>query len=187
MIKTLPDVLMPLSKEAWAKLTPKEQWDVKVALRGPDLANSTLKVYTTAIIRWVCSNAMRTGGTINSFCPVIMLPKDLYALSRGEETTWGFDLYHFMLHIQEAATILKIPTVDLTRTTWEEAFGNNVSAKDFYNLLLDDLSRVYLSNPKPLVAESLWAVLENKKTQITAESRYIDKLFNEDEDADNDE
>lgn len=187
MIKTFLDPLTPISPDDWSELSKKQQWDVKVALRGPDLANTNLKIYTTAIIRWVCSSAMRTGGAINSFCPVLMLPKDLYQLRRGEDTRWGFDLYHFMVHIQEAAMVLEIPSVEMTRLAWEEAFGNNVSTKDFYTLLLDDLGQTYLSNKKPMVVESLWAVLESRK-KVDRANRELDQYIDKgDEDNDDDE
>ena len=190
MTSTLPDALTPMTKTDWADLTLKQQWDVKVALRGPDLHNNNLKLYTTAIIRWACSNVMRVGGTVNHACPVIVLPLNLGSLSRGEQSAWGFDTYHFITHIQEAAEILNIPTVSIPRNLWEDAFANNVQPLTFYNLLIDGLHCAY--DPiKPPAVEKALQLFTTRKAHLEGEiknvKRYFDALTQEDDDDDNDE
>lgn len=70
--------LKPLSREEWDKFTPKMQWDVKVALRGPDLAMSdTTKWFTTSVIRGKMRDVSRVGGLINDDLNLILIPSSL--------------------------------------------------------------------------------------------------------------
>jgi hypothetical protein len=67
--------MKPLSREEWEKFTPKMQWDIKVALRGPDLyASDTTKWFTTSIIRGKMREVCRVGGLVNDDLNLIILP-----------------------------------------------------------------------------------------------------------------
>lgn len=69
------DNLKPLTQTEWEAFTPKQKWDVIVALRGPDVAGSeTIKWFTTSVIRGRMRQVMRVGGQVNTDLNLIILP-----------------------------------------------------------------------------------------------------------------
>lgn len=119
--RSKPQGMVPLTKEEWDALNPKAQWDSIVALRGPDLKNSdTLKWFTSSVIRYRLSNAMRVGGLVNSSLPYVVLPKD-YPQEKE------FSISHFTGHIYEAANWLSIPTVNVPGDVYKQLLQNQVN------------------------------------------------------------
>lgn len=67
--------LKPFTSEEWARLTPKQQWDTIVALRGPDLRGSdSAKWYSTSVIRGKMRGILRVGGMVNTDLNLMILP-----------------------------------------------------------------------------------------------------------------
>lgn len=67
--------LTPFSEAEWNRLTPKQQWDTIVALRGPDFRGSeTVKWYTTSVIRGKMRKILRVGGTVNTDLNLVVIP-----------------------------------------------------------------------------------------------------------------
>jgi hypothetical protein len=74
------DNLIPLSTKEWDAFTPKQRWDVIVALRGPDVARSEIiKWFTTSVIRGKMREVMRVGGQVNNDLNLIILPAGMSA------------------------------------------------------------------------------------------------------------
>jgi hypothetical protein len=95
-----------LTQEQWDALDGKGKWDSTVALRGPDLQNSsTLKWFTSSIIRYRLSGIMRVGGLVNNEIPFVILPDGLNIRIPN------FDAHHFLSHVYEAAQWLGIQQV----------------------------------------------------------------------------
>ena len=113
------DPIKPLTESQWQRLPGKAKWDCVVALRGPDWEHSdSLKYHTASVIRWKLSGIMRVGGMINEKFPYILIPN-----SKGFQwhiSKWpGFALGHFLTHINEAASYLRIPVIHLGVPAWE--------------------------------------------------------------------
>jgi hypothetical protein len=116
-----------MTKEQWDKLGSKPRWDIIVAQRGPDTQNSsTLKWFTTSVIRGQVGDVMRAfGGSA-------LLNEDLHAvvLPAGRVTMGQFDVGHFLEHINSAANWLGIPVVYTRADVWTDVMKGNE-----YNLL----------------------------------------------------
>lgn len=109
------------TQEEWDAMDGKSRWDSIVALRGPDLINSTVvKFFTSSVVRYKLGAIMRTGGVINNNLPFVVLPAGASFSQPGNVT---FDWSHFLGHIYEAALILKIPIVWVTKDVWKNAVG----------------------------------------------------------------
>src|SRR5438874_6578787 len=112
-----------LTKSKWESLSDKEQWDIKVALRGPDCHNSeTIKFYTTAVIRAACMKVFRVGGTVNPDLGCVIVPSWGYGIKKiipewqNQPGSWNYQ--HFLQHIEEAAEILSIPILRAPAEAW---------------------------------------------------------------------
>lgn len=111
-----------MTKTQWAKLTDKQQWDIIVALRGPDSNyGETLKWFTTSVIRGQMAPVMRVGGTVNKDLKLVVLPIGSHskpsiqtAFSGSEAWNYG----HFVEHIQEAAYNLGLEVLYLFSDDW---------------------------------------------------------------------
>ena len=118
-----------MTETKWAELTGKQQWDVQVALRGPDCQYSEpIKWLTTSVIRWACHDIMRVGGTLNEDLKCVVVPQDPYLLDcRIKEATTALPklLYwspsHFFQHVGEAAEVLGIPVYTAYNDLYIEA------------------------------------------------------------------
>lgn len=112
--------LTPITREAFDKLSVKQQWDIFASMRGPDLANSTaIKFYTTSVLRWMMSKAIRVGGLVNSDLPFVILPSTCEM--EWIETTKKarpFDLSHFYEHVFESADHLNVPIYTVSSSLW---------------------------------------------------------------------
>ena len=107
-----------MTKTQWAELTGKQQWDVMVALRGPDCQHSeNIKWVTTSVIRWALHTIMRVGGTLNDDLRVVVVPASgglgldkpiRDQMSKDRVRSWSPS--HFFQHVDEAAQVLGIPT-----------------------------------------------------------------------------
>jgi hypothetical protein len=117
-VKALP----PLTPDQWINMSAKAQWDSVVALRGPDFVNSDgLKWLTSSVLRHRMSKVMRVGGMVNKQLPCVIIPKSggNYAEIFGKST--GFNASHFMGHIQEAASWLKVPVITISPERFKSA------------------------------------------------------------------
>lgn len=114
--------IAPLSIREWNALSPKAQWDVISALRGPDLlityplpldryafwgvregsnpppidVTVAVKYHTTAVIRAKMREVLRVGGMVNEHSTCITLP-----------VHWSWP-HHFPQHVRDAARHLRI-------------------------------------------------------------------------------
>ena len=157
-----PTLITPLTIQEWASMSPKQQWDVKVCLRGPDHGNEWLKYYTTAIIRHKCSDVMRVGGMVNPYVPAIIMQGPGYPqVGNGP---WEFNSYHFMGHVAEACKILNIPIVRIPQVTWISAFAQGVEEFQCNKFLRHGILTYYKHSEKskPKVYNSLMIYLNNK-------------------------
>ena len=121
-----------MTKSGWADLSDKAQWDIKVALRGPD-ANfpETLKWFTTSVIRGQVREVFRVGGLVNADLNLVVLP---YGSLEEEDSSyppqpfrWNYD--HFFTHVQEAAFHLGVPKLQLPGQTYRRIMLINSATK----------------------------------------------------------
>ena len=129
-----------MTKTKWVELTPKQQWDVLVSLRGPDCQHSeSIKWLTTAVIRWAMHSILRVGGTINSTLPGVIIPFDYMTLetqiSAGQgKSVLSWSPAHFFQHVEEAAQILGIPVYTVPPDVYIKAAAKHSSLKVLYVL-----------------------------------------------------
>lgn len=112
-----------MNREQWEALADKGQWDVKVALRGPDsYFGETLKWFTTAVIRGQVREIFRVGGSVNSDLKLVILPKGYTYDNPGPEaeSKFSWNATHFIEHVGQAATWLGIPTLKIPRELWNK-------------------------------------------------------------------
>lgn len=112
-----------MNREHWEGLSEKGQWDIKVALRGPDsYFGETLKWFTTAVIRGQVREIFRVGGSVNSDLKLVILPKGYTYDNSGPEqaTRFSWNASHFIEHISQAATWLGIPVLKIPRDLWNQ-------------------------------------------------------------------
>lgn len=114
-----------MTKTQWAELTGKEQWDVLVALRGPDCQRSEgIKWFSTSVLRMAMHTVMRVGGTLNPDLHLIVVPADWWGLERelnpkeGPSHGLGWSPRHFFGHVVEAAQVLKIPAIEIDNSVY---------------------------------------------------------------------
>ena len=125
----------------WGRLSGKQQWDILVALRGPDCGNSEIiKWFTTAVIRGEMSPVMRVGGTVNTDLKAVVLPEKFqspYIAPAKEGMPWNSG--HFFQHVTEAATILGLPLVVVKQEQWDKAMS--MGATDATSVLIEGLDQ----------------------------------------------
>ena len=106
----------------WGRLSGKQQWDILVALRGPDCGNSEIiKWFTTGVIRGEMAPVMRVGGTVNSDLRCVVLPEKFQETYLVPGGTMPWNSGHFFQHVSEAATILGLPLVVIKQEQWDKA------------------------------------------------------------------
>lgn len=126
------EVSSALTASQWEKMSEKAQWDIKVALRGPDsYYGETLKWYTTSVIRGRCRKVFRVGGTVNQDLKAVVLPDNRHGditYKKAGKVAWN--AAHFLEHIEAAASWLNIPILYIPTETWHEVMqmGNQVAA-----------------------------------------------------------
>lgn len=113
-----------MTKSQWERASEKAQWDIKVALRGPDSNyGETLKWFTTSVIRGQMQNVFRVGGLVNPDLELVVLP------GRGELTptqkeelkgTAAWNCRHFCDHIQTAAAHIGIGLLRIEASVWHK-------------------------------------------------------------------
>lgn len=109
---------MSMSLEQWSNLSEKAQWDIKVALRGPDsYYGETLKWFTTSVIRGRVRKVFRVGGTVNSDLKLVVVSVLPHKEIR-EKTQWN--CHHFMDHIRAAASHMGLPQLFVPEDLWHE-------------------------------------------------------------------
>lgn len=125
-----------MTKETWKELSPKQQWDIQVALRGPDCQDSEcMKWFTTAVIRGQMSPIQRVGGTVNEDLKLVIVPQEwgssqvIYPPTTTREVrevirahllrigTWNS--HHFFEHIITAATHMGLPVGYVDTQVWQ--------------------------------------------------------------------
>lgn len=127
--------LPKLTEDEWAKFEGKARWDSIVGLRGPDLVNSsTLKWFTSSVIRHKMSGIMRVGGLVNSTLPFVVLP-ELYSEVPVPRGRGGFDWHHFADHVREAADWLDIPKCEVPGTVWATLLTSNNMVRSAFDLI----------------------------------------------------
>lgn len=115
-----------LTPERWASFHDKAKWDCQVALRGPDVINSsTIKVFTTGVIRAEMMPVMRVGGQITDHFRFVIVPRGdgrlEYRMWSHADAKLNVDLGHFIAHIVAAAEWLNIPIYSIDAPVWVEA------------------------------------------------------------------
>lgn len=107
----------------WDAFGEKAQWDIKVALRGPDSNyGETLKWFTTSVIRGHCSQWFRVGGLVNKDLKLVILPSG--SVDEDEKpafrtrTAWNYQ--HFCDHVMTAANWLGLPTMYIEAAVWHK-------------------------------------------------------------------
>ena len=113
-----------MTKTQWAGCSEKAQWDIKVAIRGPDsYYGETLKWFTASVIRGQMRDVFRVGGLVNSDLNLVILPTGKWDGHKKSE--WNYE--HFVEHIHTAARHLGVPTLWIEASVWHEAMqGSNV-------------------------------------------------------------
>lgn len=107
-----------LTRDEWERLPAKAQWDIKAALRGPDVNGSEIiKYWTTSVIRYACSHAFRCGGSQQDQIPLVVTPKN----APSGHDPLGFNLGHFCEHVRTAAQWLGIYQFYLPYGEWVKA------------------------------------------------------------------
>ena len=141
-----------LTKDEWHNFNGKQQWDIQVALRGPDCYyGETIKWYTTGVIRGKVQEAMRVGGTVNQYLNLVIIPKDRIAVSEGKKKR-DWNCHHFVEHVSLAAQHLKIPILWISGELWHEAMQIHsayTAGMSIYEAVKDQPTKY----PKELVEE----------------------------------
>lgn len=127
-----------LSKSKWEKLSEKAQWDIKVALRGPDSNyGETVKWFTASVIRGQMSDIFRVGGLVNLDLQLVVLPygrsDKVDRVFSGLER-YGWNYQHFCDHVRTAAEWLDIPILSVESDLWHKVMqydGATRAAEEF--------------------------------------------------------
>jgi len=144
---------MTTTQEQWDALSEKGQWDIKVALRGPDsYYGETLKWFTTAVIRGTVRKLFRVGGTVNRDLKLVILPiNDGIYQAKKEKTSWNSN--HFVEHIMTAADWLQIPVLYIPASLWHEVMQMDypvLAVKRILEAAEKDVAACEIEpNPKP--------------------------------------
>ena len=114
-----------MNREQWDSLSDKGQWDIKVALRGPDsYFGETLKWFTTAVIRGQMKEVFHVGGSVNSDLKLVILPRSShYSEEPSTESQHGkfsWNSSHFIEHVRQAADWMGIPVLKIPRELWNQ-------------------------------------------------------------------
>ncbi len=143
---------MPITQEYWDGLSEKAQWDIKVALRGPDsYYGETLKWFTTSVIRGYCKRIFRVGGTVNSDLKLVILPAPSGWNPTPVKTSWNYK--HFVEHVALAAEWLNIPILYIPSDKWHEVMQLDhaaQAAKMVLNEVVANPENHYSQKPKKL-------------------------------------
>lgn len=125
---------MGITKERWNELSEKAQWDIKVALRGPDsYYGETLKWFTTSVIRGAVRDVFRVGGTVNSKLNLVILP---YQTHSYEANRKAWNAGHFIEHITLAAEWIGIPILYVPEKLWHEVMGSGMGNREAAKAIL---------------------------------------------------
>ncbi len=162
-----------MTKTRWAELTGKQQWDLQVALRGPDCQFSEpIKWLTTSVLRWAMHTVMRVGGTLNEDLKIIIVPDNPHKIDQdirgrvGEERVFAWSPSHFFNHVREAAEVCSIPVFGVPNKPYFEAVGYG---------------------QPPLVCARLWKFAHDNPAfggQLEAElARHINSMWGHDDPA----
>ena len=139
---------MALTKTEWDKMPEKAQWDIKVALRGPDVYRSDIiKWFTTSVIRGRVRKVMRVGGAVNDDLKCVVLPNGRRTKERETENAWNYG--HFVEHVQAAASWLNVPIIYIPADTWMQAMRTG-SVREAGNAIL-----AVVEKDSPVTAEAI--------------------------------
>lgn len=127
---------MAITKKKWESLNDKAQWDVKVALRGPDSNyGEVLKWFTTSVIRGQVKGVFRVGGTINTDLKLIITPLGAYDKHTPHRVAfdlakaYGWNYNHFIEHVRLAAEWLEIPDLAIPYEVWHTTMQMHSATK----------------------------------------------------------
>ena len=171
-----------MTREQWDSLCEKGQWDVKVALRGPDsYFGETLKWFTTAVIRGQMKDIFRVGGSVNPDLKLVILPKSDYHTEVIEENLGrnAWNSGHFIEHVRQAADWMGIPTLKIPRELWNSTMqhhNNRYAAKE----IIDFLRIPKESTPPPADEDNIpWSPKPQKVSEaliLELERHYKERL-----------
>ena len=125
-----------MTKTRWEDLNGKGQWDIMVALRGPDCQyGETVKWFTTSVIRGHMRGIFRVGGLVNPDLKIVVLPAgDTGSASEKFDAAgkYGWNHRHFCEHVATAAMWIKIPILCIEGDLWHKAMskGSTVNAAE---------------------------------------------------------
>ena len=117
-------------------------------MRGPDsYYGETLKWFTTGVLRGQVRKVFRVGGTVNSDLHIVILPDDWGTQSYKDRTSWN--AAHFIEHIQEAASWLKVPVLVIPSKIWHEALGTGLNIQKAAKLILKNQAADLKNSSRP--------------------------------------
>ena len=112
-----------MDQARWNELKGKGQWDIMVAMRGPDAHSSdAMKWYTTSVLRGQMSGIYRVGGLVNTDLNLVVLPAGYDGDSDG---SWNWE--HFTSHVATAAQWISVPILYITSNVWHKAMKKSIS------------------------------------------------------------
>lgn len=133
-----------MTKTGFARLSEKAQWDIKVALRGPDSNyGETLKWFTTSVIRGQMQEVFRVGGLVNDDLKLIVIPggstkgegkvNKIYA----EVGPYGWNYSHFLDHVRVAAGYLEVPELRIETDFWHKVMQERSAGEAIKSILTE--------------------------------------------------
>lgn len=148
-----------MTPDQWKQLTPKQQWDVTVALRGPDVSGGdAIKWLTSSVIRGHMEPIMRVGGLINRDLNLVVLPKQQGGYIA--QSLWDYN--HFSEHIREAASVLDIPIAVVSFPWWFNLVNPHMDVRTAIKSVLGEWERMPNQASTDAIAE-----LKRHLTQIS--------------------
>ncbi len=140
-----------MTKAKWATLDLKQQWDVEVALRGPDCKGSdVIKWFTSSVIRGEMRGVRRVGGMINDSLHMVIVPDRIPRLPVKPADVpqfYWWDHRHFFGHVIEAAHCLGLPIWQLQGSKWLaciESGDIRRSVKEFWQVCPEPAFKAHL-------------------------------------------
>src|SRR3990167_7782282 len=172
-----------MTREEWDQLSDKAQWDIKVAMRGPDSNyGEVLKWYTTAVIRGQVRYAFRVGGLYNTDLKLVVVPagarareeKSLKPFEKAGAVAWNW--HHFTDHIITAARWLNVPRLYVTHDIWHAAM--QIGTAKQAGLMILEAGKESASREAPEVVATSWGEMpEVVATSWGVSYPSTDKLY----------
>lgn len=153
---------MAITKTDWDNLSEKAQWDIKVALRGPDVYHAeTIKWFTTSVIRGRCRKVFRVGGLVNSDLKMVILPSGYRNSQTKRDNPDAWNSGHFLDHVSTAAQWLHVPVLHVPADVWFDAMRSDI--RDAGEQILKAAEQQMQENHKLLVPQQMECIAELKR------------------------